>query len=90
MLPYIDKRAELLRCLIDVYLAAGNEARCRELLAEIDRINEEYREQGICREVPPEIRGQISIGNEREQVRKSLLFFLRNPFLYLPGMCDIL
>ena len=59
MLPYIDKRAELLGCLMDVYLAMGNKAKCRELLAETDRINERYKEQGICREVPPEKREQI-------------------------------
>ena len=56
MLPYIDKKAELLRCLLDVYLAIDDKAKCRELIAEIDSINEKYKEQGICREISHEIR----------------------------------
>ena len=59
MLPYIDKQAELLNILLDIYSAMENNAKCRELIAEIDRINEEYKEQGICREVSPDIRNQL-------------------------------
>lgn len=55
-LPYIDKQAELLNCLLDVYMELQDLEKCRELIAEIDRINEVYKEQGICREVSPEIR----------------------------------
>ena len=57
--PYIDKQAELLNILLDIYLAMEDISKCRELTAEIDRINEEYKEQGVCREVSPEIRKQI-------------------------------
>lgn len=56
MLPYIDKQAELLNCLLDVYAAQNDWQKCRALISEIDRINETYREQGIFREVSPEIR----------------------------------
>lgn len=59
MLPYIDKQAELLNILLDIYLAMEDKAKCRQLIAEIDHINETYKEQGICREVSPEIRKQI-------------------------------
>ena len=55
-LPYIDKRAELLNCMLDVYYEMEDKPRCRELIKEIDRINETYKEQGINREVAPEIR----------------------------------
>lgn len=59
MLPYIDKQAELLNILLDIYSAMENRVKCRELIAEIDRINEEYKEQGVCREVSPDIRKQL-------------------------------
>lgn len=54
-LPYIDKKCELLRCLLDVYHKLNNMSKCRELIAKIDRINDRYREQGVCREVSEEI-----------------------------------
>lgn len=60
--PDIDKtrslteQAELLNCLLDVYMELQDLEKCRELIAEIDRINEVYKEQGVCREVSPEIR----------------------------------
>ena len=54
--PYIDKEADLLNCLLDVYFRAGDYAECRETIRQIDRINEAYGEQGVFREVSPEIR----------------------------------
>ena len=56
MIPYIDKQAELLNILLDIYTEMGDTARCRELIAEIDYINETYKEQGVCREVSPDKR----------------------------------
>lgn len=56
LLPYIDKQAELLNCLLDVYVELQDFVKCRALIAEIDRINEAYREQGVFREVTPELR----------------------------------
>ncbi|MBR5090455.1 MAG: hypothetical protein IK093_13585 [Ruminiclostridium sp.] len=55
-LPYIDKQAELLNCLLDVYYAMDDMQKCRELIAEIDHINDDYKEQGVFREVNLEIR----------------------------------
>ena len=59
-IPYIDKRAELLNDLLDICLSMDDKTRCRKLIAEIDRLNEAYREQGVCREVSPEIRRRLT------------------------------
>ena len=59
MIPYIDKQAELMNILLDIYLAMDDKAKCRELIAEIDHLNEAYKEQGVCREVSPNIRNQL-------------------------------
>ena len=59
MIPYIDKQAELLNILLDIYMEIKDTARCRELIAEIDHINETFKEQGVCREVSPDIRNQL-------------------------------
>ena len=64
MLPYIDKQAELLNILLDIYTEMGDRdenitARCRDLVAEIDHINKTYKEQGVCREVSPYKRNQL-------------------------------
>ncbi len=45
--------------LLDIYLAIDDKVRCRELIAEIDQLNETYKEQGVCREVSPDIRDQL-------------------------------
>ena len=59
MIPYIDKQAELLNILLDIYTEMGDTARCRELIAEIGYINETYKEQGVCREVSHDKRNQL-------------------------------
>lgn len=59
MMPYIDKQAELLNILLDIYLAMDDKAKCHELIAEIDLLNKTYKEQGVCREVSPDIRNQL-------------------------------
>jgi serine/threonine protein kinase len=58
-LPYIDKKCELLCSLLDVYYELNNIQKCRELISEIDIINDEYREQGVFREVNEKIRQAI-------------------------------
>lgn len=65
-IPYIDKHAELLNCLIDLILAEKiisekNIAICRALIKKIDQINETYKEQGVCRQVSPEIRKRLKM-----------------------------
>ena len=52
---YIDKLAELLNCLLDVHMQMHDYPRCRELVAEIQNLNKIFQEQGICREVNPDI-----------------------------------
>ncbi|MBR2086787.1 MAG: serine/threonine protein kinase [Oscillospiraceae bacterium] len=54
-LPYIDKLTELLNCLLDVHMQMRNFPRCRKLVAEIQDLNKNFQEQGICREVNPDI-----------------------------------
>ena len=56
MLPYIDKQAELLNILIDIYTEINDQEKCRRLIEEIDRINERYSDMGIFREVSEEKR----------------------------------
>ena len=58
-IPYIDKQAELLNILLDIYLAMNDKAKCRKLIAEIDQLNAAYKEQGVCREVSPDKRNQL-------------------------------
>lgn len=58
-LTYIDKKAELLNCQLDVCFETGNSDECRRLISEIDSINDKYRKHGIYREVSLEIREQI-------------------------------
>ena len=53
-LTYIDKHAELLCCLIDTNAEQGDKEKCRELFAELEEINEKYRDDGIHREPSPE------------------------------------
>jgi hypothetical protein len=55
-IPYIDKKAELLNCLLDLYFEIEDMPKCRELINEIDLINETYQEHGVYREVSPYIR----------------------------------
>ena len=55
ILQYVDKLAELLRCLLDVYFENNNREKCTELISEINEINEKYSSQGIYREINPVI-----------------------------------
>ena len=48
-LAYIDKHAELLCCLIDIYAEQGDKEKCRRLLRELEAINEKHRDDGIDR-----------------------------------------
>lgn len=55
ILQYVDKLAELLRCLLDVYFENDDHEKCTELISEINEINEKYSSQGIYREINPVI-----------------------------------
>lgn len=61
IIPYIDKLAELLNILLDIYIEMNDKEKCRELIADIEYINETYKEQGVCREVSPEIRERAGL-----------------------------
>ena len=58
-LSYIDKKAELLNCMLDVCFEMKDAERCRQLIAEIDEINDRYECRGIRREVSQDIREQV-------------------------------
>lgn len=58
-IPYIDKQAELMNILLDIYLAIDDKAKCHELIVEIDQLNATYKEHGVCLEVSPDIRNQL-------------------------------
>lgn len=61
ILPYIDKRAELMNCLLDVYRELQDLKKCCKLIVEIDQINEKNKEQGIYRKITPEIREKAGL-----------------------------
>lgn len=60
VLQYVDKLAELLNCLLDVYFEKCDDEKCRELICEIDDINNKFCEQGIFREINSFIRETLS------------------------------
>lgn len=53
---YIDKQTELLTCLLDVFYEIEDKDKCRQLIEEIDSMNGKYSDDGIYREIKPEIR----------------------------------
>lgn len=53
VIPYVDKKAELLCCMLDVYFEMDEFDICWKLISEIDRINDEYADQGVHREINP-------------------------------------
>lgn len=58
-LSYIDKKAELMNCMLDVCFEMQDHEKCRQLIEAIDEINDQYEEHGIHREVSPDIRKQV-------------------------------
>ena len=60
VLPYIRKKMELYRCLLDVCVEWEKYALCRQIVAEIDEANHKYHPVGICTDVPEEIRSFLS------------------------------
>lgn len=54
--PYIRKKMELYRCLLDVSYEWGKQELCRSIIAEIDDGNRKYESIGIYVEIPEELR----------------------------------
>ena len=52
---YLDKKIDVMFFLLNVYVET-NDPRSLPLLNEIDHMNDTYREQGIFREIPQELR----------------------------------
>ena len=50
---YIDKHAQLLNCMLDVYYEMGEFDKCRELITQIDELIENNKENRIFRDVDP-------------------------------------
>ena len=46
-LSYIDKKAELLNCMLDVYFENQDHEKCSKIIAAIDEINDQYEARGI-------------------------------------------
>ena len=55
VVTYMRKRLDLTGYLLDVYYEAGELDKCREMVRDIERMNEEYREFGIKKAVPNDI-----------------------------------
>lgn len=58
-LSYIDKKAEILNCMLDVYFEMQDHEKCSKIIAAIDEINDQYEARGIYREVSENIREQV-------------------------------
>ena len=50
---YIDKHAQLLNCMLDVYYEMGEFDKCRELITQIDELIENNKENRMFRDVDP-------------------------------------
>ena len=58
--PYLRKKMELYRCLLDVCCEWGRYDLCRSIISEIDEGNLKYRGLGICIDVPDDLRLLLS------------------------------
>lgn len=54
MIRYIDKQAELLRILADLYFQKHDTVNLSETIMKLEYINETYRAQGVYKEIPEE------------------------------------
>lgn len=57
--PYIRKKMELYRCLLDVCYEWGKQEVCRRIVAEIDDGNRKYRSVGVYVEIPEDLRSLL-------------------------------
>lgn len=61
-IPYIRKKMELYRCLLDVCYEWGKQELCRRIVAEIDDSNRKYQSVGIYVEIPEDLRSLLFPG----------------------------
>ena len=59
IVPYIRKKMELYRCLLDVCFAWKKRDLCKAIVAEIDEGNQKYRSVGVYVEVPEDLRSLL-------------------------------
>ena len=57
--PYIRKKMELYRCLLDVCYGWDKRDLCRRIVAEIDDGNRKYRDVGVYVEIPEDLRSLL-------------------------------
>lgn len=57
--PYIRKKMELYRCLLDVFYEWGKRDLCYRIVAEIDDGNRKYRDVGVYVEIPEDLRSLL-------------------------------
>lgn len=58
-IPYIRKKMELYRCLLDVCYEWGKQELCRRIVEEIDDSNRTYQSVGIYVEIPEDLRSLL-------------------------------
>lgn len=59
VIPYIRKQMDLLSYMLDVYLKADDREKCRDLVKQIDAMNDQNTEYGVCVEISNEIRDAL-------------------------------
>ena len=64
VVPYIRKKMELYRCLLDVCFAWDKRDLCKAIVAEIDEGNQKYRSVGVYVEIPEDLRKSLSSNDD--------------------------
>ena len=59
IVPYIRKKMELYRCLLDVCFAWEKRDLCKAIVAEIDEGNRKYSSVGVYVEIPEDLRSSL-------------------------------
>ena len=66
VIPYIRKKMELYRCLLDVCAEWGKRDLCKAIVAEIDEGNHKHCSIGVYVEIPEELRKWLSSEEENQ------------------------
>lgn len=64
VVPYIRKKMELYRCLLDVCFEWRKHNLCKAIVAEIDKSNQKYRSVGVYVAIPEDLRNMLSSDTE--------------------------